>query len=399
MDNYQNICQNNENSNDNSEVIDKELRPEDLNSYEVTGNDGCNYSLNIHKSTPLLFFAKIAENAQGKRHCIWVDANSKGRYVILYENHETEMKLVPTEFVFEKYSQAMYYFSACEYLQSELHADKLGTADLESEIKMHLIRLVKLLIHDVDNIDHIDRAIDNEISLTTIHNADNNDKFIPDLINIDDGEWSYLKFNSNSYYLDESNGLQDNDNVLYYTAFHKTRKHVIFIRATAQEPEFKTTVMNHLYISEDDGLGRYKLQTKDGKILKQYFVPAGYVEGCYNRFIELSNDYKKLHDTSNAYSRQTNWCNLQNDVIYFINHILGELKSDLKQEIDKSLEHRVMSLASTIRNPSSFDEFYIKVVETEKRMRLQEKKNTYLLPSLIIFNQNHFYNPYKQFGK
>jgi hypothetical protein len=81
MDNYQNICQNNENNIDNSEVIKNALRLEDLNSYEVTGNDDCNYSLDIHKSTPLLLFAKIAENAQGKRHCIWVDANSKGRYV------------------------------------------------------------------------------------------------------------------------------------------------------------------------------------------------------------------------------------------------------------------------------------------------------------------------------
>jgi hypothetical protein len=42
MDNYQNICQNNENGTDDSEVINNELRPEDLNSYEVTGNDGCN---------------------------------------------------------------------------------------------------------------------------------------------------------------------------------------------------------------------------------------------------------------------------------------------------------------------------------------------------------------------
>jgi hypothetical protein len=168
----------------------------------------------------------------------------------------------------------MYYFSVREYLKSELHADKRVTEDLESEIDIHLIRLVNLLIHDMENIDHIDGTMDNEISLT-IHNiADNNDKFILDLMNIDDddGEWLYLKFNSNSYYPDESDSLQDNDNAFYYMAFHKTRKHVIFARAAVRELEFKTTAMNHLYISEDDGLGRYKVQTKDDKILK-YFLP------------------------------------------------------------------------------------------------------------------------------
>jgi hypothetical protein len=86
----------------------------------------------------------------------------------------------------------MYYFGVCEYLQTELHADKLGTEYLESEIDMHLIRLVKLLIHDLENIDHIDRVIDNEVSITIIDNevsitihdiANNNDEFISDLIN------------------------------------------------------------------------------------------------------------------------------------------------------------------------------------------------------------------------
>jgi hypothetical protein len=229
----------------------------------------------MHKTLRLLIFAKFTGH----------------RYQFLDQDHKAELKLVPVEFVREKYDQVMYYFSACE-----LHADKLGTEDLESEIDMHLIRLVKLLFHDMENIDHIDRAIDSDLSLTIRNIADNSDKFIPDLMNTDD-EWLYLKFNSNSYFLDESNGLQDNDTVLYCMTFHKTRKHVIFIRAAAQELEFKTTAMHHLYISEDDGLGRYKVQTKDGKILKQYFVLGGYVEGCYGRFIELSNDLKRLQDT------------------------------------------------------------------------------------------------------
>jgi hypothetical protein len=171
-------------------------------------------------------------------------------------------------------------------------------------------------------------------------------------------------------------------------AYHKTRKHVIFVRAVAQELEFKTTAMHHLYISEDDGLGRYKVQTKDGKILKQHYVPAGYVEGCYNRFIELSNDFKKLHDISDVYSRQTGWCNLQDNAIYFINNILDQLKNNLKQEIEKSLGHYMMSLSSSIRNPINFDDLYNKVVEWGKKVRLQNREKPHP-NSLIIFNRHN----------
>jgi hypothetical protein len=46
------------------------------------------------------------------------------------------------------------------------------------------------------------------------------------------------------------------------------------------------------------------------------------------------------------------------------------------------------SLASTIRNPNSFDEFYNKVVEAEKRMRLERKGKTYF-SSLVLFNRHN----------
>jgi hypothetical protein len=388
MDNYQNICQNNENSIDNSKVVNNELKPEDFNSYEVTNNDGFHYTLVMHKSLHMLIVTKFVENIT-EGHWIWVDVNSQGRYQILDRDHKAKMKLIPAEFVREKYDQAMYFFSVYEYLKCELHTDKLGTEDLESEINIHLIRLVNLLIHDMENIDHIDRAMDSDLSLI-IHNiADNNDKFISDLMNIDDGEWLSLKFNSNSYYLDESNGLQGNDYVSYYMTFHKTRKHVIFVRAVAQELEFKTTAMHHLYISEDDRLGRYKVQTKDDKILKQHFVPAGYVEGYYNRFMELYNNFKNLQDISDIYSRQTGWCDLQDNAIYFINDALYQLKNGLKQEIEKSLEHYVMPLSSSVRNPSNIDDFYNKVVEREKRLRLQNREHINIY--INIFENDIFY--------
>jgi hypothetical protein len=196
----------------------------------------------------------------------------------------------------------------------------------------------------------------------------------------DDGNWLYLKLNSNSYYLDDTDGLQEDDNVLYYIICHKTHKHIIFMRAPCKEFKSKAIAMHHLYISDDDGLGRYKVQTREGDISKQFYVPEGYVMVPYNRFIGLFDDIKKLQNTSDTsdvvYSRQTRWCKLQDDAIYLVNHILGELDSNLKRAIDTSLTHHVMSLASSIRNPISFDDFYNKVVEREKRIRLQNREHT-----------------------
>jgi hypothetical protein len=145
--------------------------------------------------------------------------------------------------------------------------------------------------------------------------------------------------------------------------------------------------LHHLYPSANDGLRRYKVKTKEGEILKQFFVPVDYVESCYNRSIESFDDFKKLQDTSDSYSKQTMWCKLQDDAILLINHILGEIVSDLKEEIIKSLNHHIMSLASTIRNPNNF-EFHNKVVEAEKRIRLQNRGNTYS-NGLIIFNRRN----------
>ena len=102
----------------------------------------------------------------------------------------------------------------------------------------------------------------------------------------------------------------------------------------------------------------------------------------------MYEDFKKLEGISDVYSKQTNWCRLQDDATSLINCVLYELKGDLKENIDKSLEHHVMSLASKIRNLNNFDEFYNQVVEAEKRMRLERKGKTYPL-SLVILNRRH----------
>jgi hypothetical protein len=292
MDNYQNICQRNENSIDDSEVINNiqwQFKPDDFYNYVAKGNDNFHYTLAMHKSARLLTFAKFAENiteSQMGGHCIWVDANSRGRYLSSDQDKAAaEAKLIPTEFVREKYSQVRYYSSIIEDINNnELRAtkqesDEQKLQELKSVLDLHLISLVKLLIHDLANIGHIPEITDNKLNHTICSIADNNndnDEFISDLIK-DNDEWSHLKLTSNSYYLDERDGLQEDDNVLYYIICHKTHKHIILMRAPSKEFKFKAIAMHHLYISDDDGLGRYKVQTKHGDISKQFFVPEGYV--------------------------------------------------------------------------------------------------------------------------
>jgi hypothetical protein len=45
--------------------------------------------------------------------------------------------------------------------------------------------------------------------------------------------------------------------------------HITFTRVTGSK--FGTTTAHHLYISKDDGLGRYKVQTNEDAISKQEF--------------------------------------------------------------------------------------------------------------------------------
>ena len=100
---------------------------------------------------------------------------------------------------------------------------------------------MKSLIHDMANIEHIAAITDNKLSLVIRNIVDSSDKFTPSLMKDDyDDAWLHLKFNSNSYYhLDETDDLQKNDNVLYFIVFHKTLKHVIFMRS--QTPEIQTS--------------------------------------------------------------------------------------------------------------------------------------------------------------
>jgi hypothetical protein len=201
MDTYQNICQNNESSIDDSKMINSiqlQFKPDDFYNYGAAGKDDFHYTLAMHKSARLLIFAKVAENiteSQMGGHCIWVDANSRGRYLSSDQDQAAEPKFIPTEFVREKYSQVMYHSRLLEDINNnELSAPpKPGSADeqklqeLKSVIDLHLIRLVKLLIHDLANIEHFPEITDNKLNHTICNIADNsNDKFMPDLMIADD---------------------------------------------------------------------------------------------------------------------------------------------------------------------------------------------------------------------
>jgi hypothetical protein len=87
MDNYQNTCQNNDSRIDDNKAVDNiqlQFKPDDFYNYVAKGNDNFHYILAMHKSARLLTFAKFAENiteSQMRSQYIWVDANSKGRYL------------------------------------------------------------------------------------------------------------------------------------------------------------------------------------------------------------------------------------------------------------------------------------------------------------------------------
>ena len=98
------------------------------------------------------------------------------------------------------------------------------------------------------------------------------------------------------------------------------------------------------------------------------------------------DDFKRVQDTTYVYTKQIVWCKLQDDAIHLINYILWELDRDLKQQIDKSLNHHIELLDLSLKDPNNFEEFYNKVVEREKRIRLQLGGRTY--PNdLVIFNK------------
>jgi hypothetical protein len=100
------------------------------------------------------------------------------------------------------------------------------------------------------------------------------------------------------------------------------------------------------------------------------------------------DDFKKVQDnlSSDVYYSQIIWYKLQEDAIYIVDYNLNELETDLKQQIDKSLDH--VAVPVPMPDVNNFDDFYNKVVDKEKKMRLQLDLQTYP-NSLIIFNKHN----------
>jgi hypothetical protein len=359
-----------------------ELKEEDYN-YRVIHDDGFYYFLCMHKHGPLLIFAIGLIGSESKMgiNYSWVDEKAMGRYINLVKHQEAQA--IPAELVRAKYNQISSYFDILENVENKLRSGRTAAEiqELKSEINSHLIRLVNLLFCDLANNGDAAEDIKNKLSLTICNTANNDDVFTPKYGLTKKNEWLHFTFSNNNYYLNESS-LQENTNTLFYIGVHKALNHITFARATGS----KFTV-HHLYISQDDGLGKYKVQTNEGIISKQFFVPVDYVMDRCDRFGGFMDDFRRVQDTTDVYTKQIVWCKLQDDAIHLINYILWELDRDLKQQIDKSLNHHhIEPLDLSLKDPNNFEEFYNKVVEREKRLRLQLGEKTY--PNdLVIFNK------------
>jgi hypothetical protein len=85
----------------------------------------------MHKSVHLLLLAKVA---QISGYCIWVDADSRGRYKILDQDPAAEIKLVPVEFVRTKCSQAMYHFKLHGEIKDKLQASRRASSGPRTQL-------------------------------------------------------------------------------------------------------------------------------------------------------------------------------------------------------------------------------------------------------------------------
>jgi hypothetical protein len=365
-----------------------ENKPSDYRSFGTT-NGGFYYFLSAHKCAPLVMFGKNINGSETHQGYYLYIENETGK--IMYKDGSREAKTisVPARLVLAKYNQTKHLFDKVEDLDKKLRSGKPvpDEEELTIQIDSHTIRLVNMLIESVANNPHVGNDKDNKLSLTILNTADNA-LFVPEAIKQSDsmknGEWFSLKFNHSSYYLDPKEE-QDIDDMLYYLAANKKANHIIFARAPSSK--FKTTVVHHLYISQDDGLGRYKIQTNDGEIKTQFFVPVDYVVDRYNRVGIFMDSFKKAQDnlSSDVYYSQTIWYKLQEVAIYVINYTLTELEKDLKQKIEKSLHHSVYSVPMS--NVNSFDDFYNRVTDREKKIRLESGLSTNPI-SLIIYSKH-----------
>jgi hypothetical protein len=273
---------------------------------------------------------------------------------------------------YAKYYQTKDFFDRIKPVQEKICAGKLATEDpeLASRIDFHAIRVVNELLDDLADDHHNAETIENRLNIR-IQNASNNEASILgengrqyDLTKSDvdheNDDWMSLKFNGGNYYYLDPKSLQHND-TLDYLAVNKKYSHIVF--AKGRPAEFKNAT-HELYISQDDGLGRYKIQTKDD-VLTQFFVPTEFISYICDKSRQYMSDFKKVQgDTSSdIYHKQMMLNNVQDRSRK--ERTLNHLK-DLKQKIDKSLNHKVLLVQ--MPDVKDFDDFYNEVVDGEKEM-------------------------------
>jgi hypothetical protein len=332
--------------------------------YFTSNSDGFDYLLGIHKFGSIVMFGKNRIELETiTTHDI--AANKAAGLYVCTKHGEIEKKIfLPAQFVHAKYYQTKCFFNRIESVQKKLCEGTLATEDpeLASQIDLNVMRAVNQLLEDLADDKHLAETIESKLNLT-IHNATGNGVLIAgaerqfDLRKADDDEWLSVRFNSGSYYL-EPKTIHDED-TLYYLAVSMKRDCVIF--AKKQHSEFKVTTHN-LYISQDDGLGRYRIQKGDD-VITQFFVPTDFISYTHNRSKQFIDEVKKVNDTisPDVYLRQAMWNKLHDDVIHLIDSTLTYTEKDLKRRIDESLHHSTAIIPMS--NVINFDDFYNEVLD------------------------------------
>jgi hypothetical protein len=305
--------------------------------YGATSSDGIGYVLAMQKHLCAVTFGKHKiESETIIRHDICV-TNIGGLYVCTIDGKIEKEISIPAEFVHAKYYQSKHFFGSIQPVQEKICAGTLVTEEpeLPSQIDLHAMRLVNEFLDDIADAEHISETINNKLSLT-IRNATDYSAFLAeagrqfDLTKADDDEWLSINLNSHSYYLDPK-AIQDND-TLYRLAVSKRHNYIIFTKILPSE--FKATTY-HLYISQDDGLGRYKIQKRDD-IITQFFIPVGFVTYMHNRCKQSIDELKEVQDSTSldVYHRQTMWNKLHDNVIRLTDNTLTYTENKLKHQID-----------------------------------------------------------------
>ena len=248
--------------------------------YNIVNKNGYDYYLAIEPTLWHVRFGK--ERTETKTTRLHSISEIGGNYLLTHDGKIEKKVHIPVEFVHAKYHQTKNFFEGIKPVQDKLCEGRLDAEDpeLASQIDLHAIRIVNGLLDDLANDQNIAEEIDNKLNLGIRNVSDNGSvgengwplDLIKSHINLKDDDWMIFKFAGYSYYHLEPTALQDND-TLYYLAVSKNYNHMVFAKGQLAESK---NIIYELYISQDDGLGRYKVQAGDN-VITQFFVPTEFI--------------------------------------------------------------------------------------------------------------------------